>query len=339
MVQQAGEDRQRNTASAPKHLLPAERYEAAPDLVCITSYFNPERYRSKRLNYERFAGSLRRSGLKLFTVECAFSEDGFDLATADRRVLARDVMWQKERLLNVAFGVLPPEAQKVAWLDADVLFTNPAWAAETSALLDQVPVVQPFASSVRLPRGATHDDGAGERATSFAAVLGRRPNALLTGRFDLHGHSGFAWACRREVLEGLGLYDACIAGSGDHMMAHAFAGDWDGPCIDRIIGAAPGHRRSFTRWAAQVYERVRARVRVVDGTLLHLWHGEFGNRRYVERNRQLASFEFDPERDVRVSTSGAWEWSSAKPQLHAWARSYFAARREDHSHENHQEAQ
>jgi len=315
-------------------IAPAARYAPAPDLSIVACYFNPSGYRTKRENYERFAESLRVSGIELLTVECAFPGTGFELEASGPllQIQARDVMWQKERLLNLALAALPADWRKVAWLDCDVLFENPEWARETSRLLERQAVVQPFSAAIRLPRGTERYRGEGQVWDGFAAVQGRDPRTLLSGRFDRHGHTGFAWAATREVLSGVGFFDACIAGSGDHMMAHAFCGDWESPCIDRIVGPASErnhHRRAFADWGRRVYPAVRARVGSVPGTLLHLWHGDHGHRRYVDRNQQLGRFEFDPAEDVRVGASGCWEWASDKPQLHAWAVEYFRQRRED----------
>jgi hypothetical protein len=304
-------------------------YRPPPDLAVVTCYFNPDGYRSKRENFAAFWEPLDRAGLTVAVVECVFGDGPFELSDPGvRHVRGRDVMWQKERLLNLGIAGLPSHVRKVAWLDADVLFTNPGWAADAARLLDEYPVVQLFDTAVRLPRGTIADDDRGERYPSFAAVLAREPHRLLAGDFAAHGHTGFAWAARREVLAH-GLYDACIAGSGDHMMAHAFAGDWESPCVDRILGPANRHRKWFSNWGQKVYNRVRARVGCVPGTLLHLWHGAVADRRYADRNRELAGFGFDPARDVRVGPAGCWEWASRKPALHAWARRYFAGRRED----------
>ena len=313
---------------------PAAAYTPAPDLWLLTCYFNADGYRTKRANYDRFALSLRRSHLRLLTVECAFPGQPFELPAGPDvlQFRARDVLWQKERLLNLGLAHLPAACTKLAWLDCDVLFENPDWAAETSRRLDRFPVVQPFARAVRLPRGADAYRATGDVWEGFAAVQARDPHALLSGRFDRHGHTGFAWAARREVLAGPGFYDACVAGSGDHMMAHAFCGDWDSACIDRIIGGiAPDnrHRDWFAAWSRRIYPATRARVGYVPGAVLHLWHGDFTHRRYVDRNRELARFGFDPAVDLRIGPGGCWEWRSDKPELHRWARAYFGQRRED----------
>jgi hypothetical protein len=238
-------------------------------------------------------------------------------------------MWQKERLLNVALRRLPGDCEIVAWLDCDVLFENPNWAVEAAAQLQTHAIVQLFLDVVRLPENSLWGTANGDRWESFGSVLKRTPNVLLEGDFARHGHTGFAWAGRRELLAEHGLYDSCIAGSGDHMMAHAFAGDWKGHCIDRIVGRENEHRAHFEKWARSIYRDVRARVSVVGGTLFHLWHGDTDKRRYVLRNRELAEFAFDPRSDLRIGDSGAWEWASGKPAMHSWAVEYFSQRCED----------
>lgn len=316
--------------------IPASAYEPVDDLALVTSYFNPRGYRTKRANLDAFLAPIRRAGLHCEIVECRFDELGERLPSIYpvRSIRADAVLWQKERLLNVAIQGLPPRFTKIAWLDADLLFARPDWAVAASKLLESKAVVQLFDRVIRLPRGHWRYDGAGEAWSSFGAVAERDPHIMTTGRFDLHGHTGFAWAIRREALDGVGLYDACIAGSGDHMMAHAFSGDWDSTCVDRIVGSprsptCAAHRRYFEAWCRRIYPRVRARVGAVSGTVLHLWHGETADRRYVLRNRELMGYAFDPERDLRIGAGGAWEWASDKPELHAWARRYFEARRED----------
>lgn len=310
---------------------PATRYAPAEDLWILTSFFNPRGYTSKRLNYERFAEPIRRAGMRLLTVECAFPWTSFDLGSAPDviQLRAKDVLWQKERLLNVAIRQLPPEARKVAWLDCDIAFASASWAVETSQKLDKHPVVQLFDRAIRLPRGDTYYRGRGDIWHGFAATLPRDADGVFSGRFDRHGHTGFGWAARRDFLDRHGLYDTCVAGSGDHLMAHAFCGDWDSSCIDRIVGGEGRHREYFRDWSQEIYPSVRARVSHVPGTVLHFWHGDFAKRRYVDRNRELAEFAFDPRRDLKVGASGCWEWASAKPDLHRWAFEYFGKRDED----------
>ena len=302
-------------------------------LHAVTCLFNPSGYRTKTENYAVFCAGLAAQGVPLLTVECAFGDDPFALPSTDKviQIRSRDVMWQKERLLNFAVAALPDACNKVAWLDADILFAKDGWAEETSRRLDQFAVVQPFTRVVRLPRGHPRHLGVGDRWRSVGHVYARRPNLLLGGDFEAHGHSGFAWAARRDWVAAHGLYDACVAGSGDHMMAHAFAGDWSSRCIDRILGSVPGnaHREWFEAWCRRVYPHIRAGIGVTSGEIHHLWHGEMASRRYVLRNRELADFGFDPFADLRVGPGGAWEWTASGARMRDWAVEYFRQRAED----------
>jgi hypothetical protein len=318
----------------------ARRYTPAADLGVVTSYFNPCGFRGRAENFERFAAPIRAAGIPLVIVEARFTGDGGESAGGELaalpaehrslRVEARDVMWHKERLLDLGSAWLPPHCAKVAWLDADVLFEEEDWAVMTSELLETAVVVQPFASAVRLSRDALDPREGDDVFESFASVFVNRPEALAHGKFELHGHTGFAWAARRDLIARHGLYDACIAGSGDHVMAHAFAGDWSSSrCIGRMIGRGGAHRAHYRRWARRVHEATGARLSFTPGRLLHLWHGTIENRRYDQRNRELLALAFDPSEDLRISGNGCWEWASDKPALHAWARRYFVERRED----------
>jgi hypothetical protein len=309
----------------------ALRYLAADDLGVVTSYFNPYAFRARKENFERFALPLREAGIPLVIVEACFDDQPATLPPhhATLRVPARDVMWQKERLLDLGTGWLPPRCTKVAWLDADVLFENDAWAVETSLRLDSSVVVQPFSHAVRLSRGTTTPQNADDHYESFASMVARAPEVLSHGKYDLHGHTGFAWAARRDVVARHGLYDAAIGGSADHLMAHAFVGDEESACVARMIGHGGPFRSHFRRWARRVREEVGGLVTFTPGRILHLWHGTLENRRYAQRNKELRALRFDPKEDIRISSHGCWEWASEKHELHAWARRYFLERKED----------
>jgi hypothetical protein len=304
----------------------ASSYTPAEDLWIVTCYFNPQSYATRLENYHRFKAAFERSEARFITVECAFDSQPFVLTDPNvirLRARAGDVMWQKERLLNLAISRLPHECRKVAWLDCDILFQNPGWMLQTSRLLDRFAFVQPFQNVVYLAKGDTSPSGdLIAFSESFASVFSSSPTEHLAGRFFTHGHTGFAWAARVDLLANHGLYEACVAGGGDHMIAHAACGDWDSPCIDRCL-LGPDHRNHFRQWATEFYKNTQSRIGYVPGTILHLWHGDGRRKKFVQAH------EFDPARDIRVGSSGTLEWNSFKPELHRSLQNYFAARRED----------
>jgi len=308
---------------------PAPAYANPGDLCVMACLFNIERENEKRVNFERFREPLDRAGIPLVVVECAFGDTTLTLGESPRalRVRAASALWQKERLLNAALPLVPARYTKIAWIDADILFENENWAVEASTRLNDVAVVQLAQSLIRLPRGVSEYSGDGFVWESFGSVYAREPNVMLRGNFALHGHTGFGWAARREVIEAAGLYDGCVAGGGDHMMAHAFCGDWESRCMTRMMGARTAWYQHAAQWASRVYPHVRARVGYVSGAALHLWHGELSSRRHMDRYRPLWDAGFDPARHLEADPQGCWRWRTINPSLVSGVGDYMEERR------------
>jgi len=291
-------------------------------LALVTCHFNPQNYQQQRVNYFRFREQL---GRPLTTVELSFSGDfAIDDSIRIRGFRNLHALWQKERLLNIAIGALPDRFDAVAWLDADLVFLNPNWYRDTIAALEQYPIVQ-------MAERIHHTD------RSFAIEADRTLETF--GWSQVHAdkvpagkwyHTGFAWAATRDAISE-GLWDLDILGGGDAAMAFAWTGSPD-KWTTRY--RSPGQpdcplRRTFIRWAERNGPRAGRRVGYVPGEIVHLWHGDKANRKYVERTQLLIDQQFDPETDLQASSAGLWEWTGSKPQLQADVLEYFAARRED----------
>lgn len=303
----------------------------ASDYSIITCYFNPCGYVTKAANYQKFVSGLGEASATLIVVELALKDSEFDLPRASKmlRVRSVDAIWQKERLLSLALKLLPDSCTKVFWIDCDVLFENPRWLELGCVALNKFPVIQPYSRVVRLPRGQTKYVSEGEEWDSFGVLSGQHPMLVRGGDFAGHGHSGFAWAARRDLLEEIGFYDTCLTGVGDHLMAHGFCGDWWSPCIENVIGLGSRYHAHFAQWAERAYGHVRGQIGYVPGRLLHLWHGNYADRRYDLRNEQFQRFAFDPGRDIKLDDNGIWRWASDKAAMHEWVRRFFASRNED----------
>ena len=206
-------------------------------------------------------------------------------------------------------------------------FQNPDWAVRASQLLDELAVVQLADRIVRLPEASLIYNGEGQVWDSFAAVCRQHPNAALLGEFGRHGHTGFGWAARRSVLDHAGFYDACIAGGGDHVMAHAFCGDWESACLTRMMGPDSAWYRHAVAWATKVYPLVKARLGAVDGAALHLWHGDIASRGHVLRYELLHRAGFNPDQDLESDQAVAGAGLPANLLLHAGMNDYMAGRR------------
>lgn len=269
------------------------------------------------------------------------------------------VMWQKERLLNIGLehlfhllnqdGTQVPTCENIAWLDADVIFLNENWVEDSCAALEHdFTVLQPFSKAIRLSDKETRDlpqtrrdylHPAAELQTSSAFDSSKLKTVPRVERIHF---AGFAWVARRAVLEDIMLFDKAIIGGADSLMASAFHnpiqdlrqkienGDFDSLSKNRPL------IQSFLSWAEPVHALTEGKVGLLargENRLLHLWHGDIGNRQYSQRYRILVHGRYDPEEDIELTTeehgctnaslgfqeaaslslsSGVWKW---KPDL------------------------
>jgi hypothetical protein len=314
-------------------------------LWAVTSYYNPAGYRRRKANYRLFREHLQ---LPLLTVE--WSRDGrFELGPGDADVLVQlaggDVMWQKERLLNLGVARLPAECTHVMWVDCDVIFGRLVPDA-VMAELERVPLVQPFKTDVnlgRLPLEALAGAGAWRDAPVVHERSGwgfyhcdaraRGVNAASyapasDGMFAHAGSVGLAWAASREFLSDNPLPDTWILGGGDAAFIYAAQGRaQENPRLNRL---SPAHARHYDDYAKRIGKAVAGRVSYLDGALYHLWHGDSADRGYSERYTILERHRFDPDRELDIDpSSGVWRWRHANQPLAAEVAGYFASRFED----------
>jgi hypothetical protein len=304
-------------------------------LWAITSYFNPMAFRGRLANYRVFRAHLN---VPLVTVEASF--DGrFELGAGDAEILvqrvARDVLWQKERLLNVALGVLPLECTDVAWLDCDVIFTAEDWSERSRVALDSYSLVQLFRERCNLDQGVTDPslwdrNSAGPRSVGSKIAAGQvNPEDLWDSDAPVRRGTtaGLAWAARRASLDGLGLYDACVLGSGDRVILSAALGQFEYGAA--AVQMTARHEEHYRSWAKRFASVMGGRVGSIDGRIIHLWHGDLRDRKYGARHRGLKRFGFDPFVDIVVDADGCWRWNTPKADMHDYVKRYFASRKED----------
>ena len=306
------------------------------NLWAITCYFNPIAYKRRLENYHTFRQHL---AVPLVTTELSF-DGNFQLQHDDADILVQlhggDVLWQKERLLNIALKSVPDACDKIAWLDCDVVFESGEWAERTIAALDQFALLHLFqerhdlSRDVKLDQLPSWDTQPTAQSVVHKMATGEAaPEDLFlpATRLTRRSTTGLAWASRRDVLERHGLYDACILGGGDRAILCAALGEFD-----YAAQAARMNARRFEHylaWARPYFDSVGGSVGHIPGRIFNLWHGDLYDRKYAERHRWLSKFGFDPFTDIAVDRNGCWRWNSDKRDLHEFVRRYFESRNED----------
>ena len=295
----------------------------------MAAFFNPTGSTRRLANYRAFRRQLQ---VPLVTVELAYGPEfelGTDEADTMLRLRGRAVLWQKERLLNLALQALPAECDSVAWLDADIVFERPDWPELALAALEHSTLIQPF-RDVRDQPGENADGATTSRQSlAFRVSEGAlAPTAIPTARLANAWRcaAGLAWVARREVLDLHGLYDAGIVGGGDRAIACAAYGAWQG--LPRAHRMSRAHAAHYVRWAESFAASVGGRVGFTEGCVSTLAHGTFAGRSYAQRHAGLEPLAFDPAVDVAIDDQGCWRWNSDRPALHDYVRGYFDRRGE-----------
>ena len=265
--------------------------------------------------------------VRAYMVEAAFGDREHEIALDvphHLKVRTNSEIWCKENLINLGVRhLLPRDWKYVAWIDADVVFRDPNWAQETLHQLQHWSVVQPWQNCVDLEYGG----GIGNTYTSFGALhqAGVRKQRHSLEEYK-YGHSGFAWAARRDFWEQSGgLPDFAILGSGDHHAAWGMVGDIDSTIHRKMH---PNFFRLLHEWQDRTVRVTHKQVGFTQGRIEHNFHGLKANRRYRERWQILIDHHFDPVKDLVHDSQGLIQLVG-KPDLEQAIRRYNRERKED----------
>lgn len=318
----------------------------------VTSYFNPTGSARRRANFDAFRRHLK---IPLLAVELGkagswhLAPDAADMVV---HLHGEEFIWQKERLLNIGIGCLPPEAEYVAWIDCDVLFSDPSWGRKAVKQLErQGGLLQLFAKvhhlrpEVPCEQVEQHmKDKANWLFTEECSVkamlsgeiaFGVKPMAdVEDARLPVRGlrnggyTPGIAWAASRKALEAAPLYDRNVIGGGDviNLLSN-----------DEQLSIFNVPRNYSRNHLALIRERIMAAcaaglfgaVGYIDQQAWHLWHGTMENRNYRTRHAVLSENRFDPGVDVMIAANGTLCWREPDGALARAVRDYFVSRQED----------
>lgn len=306
----------------------------------VTTVFNPIRFNSRWRLYNKFAHHVTTSGGILYTAEVALGEREFSVTNPNNpchlQLRSREIVWHKERALNLIIHRLPANWKYLAWVDADVTFVRTDWINEIRHQLQVYDILQPWKIAEDLD-ALEHPI---QRHMSFGASFANRIRTpkQATGNYegsvilsssagDMQAwHPGFAWAIRRDAFDKIGaLFDTGICGAGDNHMAKALVGDAANSCHPQV---SEGYRSAVLEWgerAAMLYRNIG----YMDGLLLHHWHGPKAGRRYWDRWKILTETKFDPSKDLIREATGLFGLKPQRYELKRLLREYFLQRNED----------
>jgi hypothetical protein len=271
----------------------ANKYRTNSEAIIISCFFNPQNSPYRLRAFNKFYDSIKHLNHRI--IECVIGDAQPQLDENENitRVYTENLLWHKESLLNKVISELPIEYKYVFWVDADVIFTNLDWFVDGVKQLKKHKIIQPFEYCVHLEKDQYEPsfdmDEIIDSSTpnvenkkvwrSFSSNYVEN-NLWKQSDYNTHGHVGFAWGARREVLIEVPLYDRALIGGADHIIAHAAAGQIPHTCITKSFTE---NIAEVNEWSEKFHRVVQGDIGYVEGELYHIWHGDIEKRQYLKR--------------------------------------------------------
>lgn len=307
-------------------------------LYVVTPVFNPRNFRRRIQLYKEFEKYLAcEEDVVLVTVEVAFGDRPFEAADEHNpfhlRLRSDQDLWHKEKSINLGIQHLlriAPDAKKIAWIDADVRFTNVNWVRDTLKALEHYDVVQLFSYTMGLRPDYVNLGGIGGGVVyNFCNKIFPKPEDRrgTYGENIALGHPGLSWAATVSALDKLGgLMDYCVFGSADSQMINALMGDVRSYYNTRQPSEAL--TKAFLKWEEKA-KLIKKNIGYIDGICIHYWHGKMNLRGYEEKWNIICDHGYDPYEDIYVGVNGLYQWSGNKKALEHDLRHSSMQRNED----------
>ncbi len=313
------------------------------DLLAITSYFNPFRGKLRTQNYETFRKHL---GIPLLTVEWS-PEANFELGEKDADYLIQvsggDLLWQKERLLNIGIEKARElGALNVAFLDCDIVFANPSWHRQVISALESWPVIQcythvnylPLIDHVGMSREALTSAPPQLTLLSLAYELMQFDGLLAQQTTDEYpqpkpsfksrtGNPGMAVAARLDGQSRWKHYEGNIVGGGDSVLMAAVVDHLDDLFLTHTF--SPAHQENIRNWRTKNWPE-KISLGFANNQIAHLWHGDLDKRKYAKRHALLVDCNYNPARDLDSAQHGALRFAKEKTKIRTVVTEYLISR-------------
>jgi hypothetical protein len=278
------------------------------DMALCFVVFNPSQSKRLVMNALYVKNLYERQGLPVFFLELVYKGREPEINNAFH-VSGDSILFHKENLYRVLETKIPRHYTKLAFLDADVFFSDTSWYGKASAMLDTHDIVQPYEEAVWLD-------------ITYRNELLRRITVVKSGdKFDDSFHPGFAWCMRRDWYKRIGFIEYAITGGGDTISSAA----WMRKPIHICFLVAPVCLRE-TIEAYYKYEVPRISY-IKDIQLFHLYHGSRANRNYFHRHKKLQGVDTISE-IVLANSEGVLEWVD-KDKWNPLFLEYFKQREDD----------
>ena len=324
----------------------------------ITTVFNPSEQETLYRSYHDFAARMEAANVQLITIECIFSSANQSFRVTDPsnkrhiQVIASDIIWIKENLINYAASRLPSRCKYIIWMDSDIEFLDPYWLNYTIQLLKDkkkpCKIVQLFEKcqildSIDLNTSNFNSPNIKQEYYSFAYRLLNNNNNELNINLERDKCSTNAWGMKLDVFNEMGkLYERSIIDSSNQylkcILANSFktffslsissssSSSSSSYLFQSITNLIPlnmnmSYREDLEKWAAQLHDTIQGEIGYIPVTIRRYCPTEsdkmYQNNFQNEGITILANLNFDPMIDLKKDSSSS-SILKLNPQNNNW---------------------
>lgn len=284
------------------------------DMAILTCHFNWCGYTTPVKNLNSFINRMSIDGVPLYGIELSLTDK---FVTKDIpnwyhvKVTKENLCFQKEACINLLEQKIPEQYSKIAWIDADLTFTNKNWYKEASEKLNTYKLVQLYEKGI-------DTDKTGKSLEYTNGIVYAGGPRTDPGYF---GYPGGAVAARRELFRNGGLYPYSFMGSSDSILMYTV--------YDIPMRHIPDDKyQRYSEWKQKIQSYIKKEdVSYVSGNFIHDWHGEKNNRSYIERNIILSKVNIDES--VSLDKNGLLRIHNVSDGVYEDIFTYFKSRKED----------
>ncbi len=294
------------------------------DMAVVTCFFNWRGNINPVRNLHRFIRQMQADGVPLYGVELSV-EGNFETTGNPNwqqiKVNNNNICFQKEACINIVEKIIPSQYKKIAWIDADLYFTNKNWYEETSTKLNTYKLVQLYSE-------CEQTDKHGHIVNTVPGLISRYGKVPLEVWYRHAGYPGGAWAARRDLWSCGGVYPYCLMGGGDSLFIYTIFGQHGHPSFD-IKLSGENIQKKYNIWKNKIISYISPEdVTYVDGSIIHEWHGDPQKRSYATRYGLIE--KFDENNRLFLNEQGVLEYEGPDTgKITREITNYFISRNED----------
>lgn len=298
------------------------------DNICVAMcFFNPLNYQNSLENIKILINEFKKTNIPYFIIELLYPNQYSSIPEPVHIVRGKSFYFSKENLWNILETYIPDKYEKIIFLDADILCSDPDWIDKIAEKLNTKKVVH---GSEYLYKNIYQNNIYEKVNINTTNCLTSVVKAILNDsnlNFGLF-HPGFNISIDRNFFHKInGLFDQSVITNGDSLFWATFV-----PHYRFYAGtffSAPNfkkEREEYIKYKNNILSLCNPKTDidyVENNCFLHLYHGSIQNRKYGEQYRYIPG----PYK-LYKNSYGVLEIEINHPFIKDM-QSYFIARKED----------